>query len=801
MTDISADTVVLTADTGIGENAALELASVFFLSADTDAGAIDMDHAADFDLLIVSMTTSNGDISFDQTGNFDVFIDTISADTVDDTVTLTAEGSVEDGTADDQIADIVAANISITTTREGIGTAAGTSFGPLDVNATVSLSADSSTDGSNIFIDDVTGDMPVGLITAGAGDVTLTAASAIEETAAADAEADIVGSTVNLTALDGGIGAAATIEVDVTGELNANSAASDGAIDLSDIAGDLPVGVVDAGTAGTSDVTLASVGAVTDTNADTLNITGDDLIGTAADAIDTTVVTALLANNAPAGADNATDINLLETDTLIVNGATQSDVGVEAVNSGDIHLETTAGDLTIAGTVAVRDSGNIELRAGTVGDVFINDTISITVGLKDQGVGIINAGDVEVESVGADVIYGAAAGNIIITESILDATNGTVSTIQAGTATVTAADDIFEADATEDADAEITAETILLTATGGAIGQGTDNDITESLEVDSGAATLSATAAENIDITETEGDMVIGLIDSTGDDSITLTTVSGGIEESVSDAAVKIDGGAVALTAVGGGIGANGTVDIESATLTADSTDSNGNIDLSEVAAGVDIDIISVNAGTGDVTLNSVDGAIVAETDNFDTEIIGANISLTADDGGIGTDGDNAAGNSLDIDATVSFSADTAAGDEADITVDDVAGDLPIGLVTAGMGTVTLDSVGEILDATDDTATDIAADTVVLTADSGIGATRGLELASTISLDADVTAADADVSVNSLTTPDGNITYTQTGTNFDLLIGLISADTDNDTVTLTAAGAIDAQAAPPPGPK
>ena len=876
---ITADIVELDADDEIGGVTGLQLAETTSLDADVvSAGAIDITNAADADVSVNSLQTPNGDITYTQTGaNFDLLIGLVSADTADDTVSLTAAGAIDALNNTAAVAEVVGATIVLVATAEGIGTATGTGFGPLDVNATVSLSADTSADGSNIFIDDVFDNMPIGLITAGAGDVTLTSDEDMEESGA-DTAADIIGATVDLTAFDGGIGKNATIEVDVTVELNTDSSAGGGAadhIDLSDVVGDLPVGVVNAGI---SDVTLASVGAVTDTNADTLNITGDDLIitavsgiGTAADAIDTTVVTALLANNAPGGADNATDINILETDTLIVNGATQSDVGVEAVNSGDIHLETTAGDLTIAGAVAARDSGGIELRAGTAGDVFINDTISITVGLKDQGVGIVNAGDVEVESVGADVIFGTAGGNIIITESILDATNGTVSTIQAGTATVTAAADIFEEDgaAVADADAEITAETIVLTATAGNIGQATDTDATPetlsgSLEVDSGAATVSATALGDIDITETEGDMVIGLIDSTGDDSITLTTVSGGIEESVSDAAVKIDGGDLVLTADGGGIGANGTVDIKSATLTADSTDSNGDIDLSEVAAGDDLDIINVNAGTGNVTLDSVAGAIEDEGVDADNDITGTGIALTAILGigetnplelaGTTISAVNATSGDIDLDnvlatavtvttlttagggnilfdqsggGAISFGTVTtvtdssAAADEDDITLTSDAGAITItGPVTAGgVGDVSYTTTGSgdinlsgTTTAADNTVTIlsvdaingaglITADIVELDADDEIGGVTGLQLAETTSLDADVVsagaiditnAADADVSVNSLQTPNGDITYTQTGANFDLLIGLISADTADDTVTLTAAGAINA---------
>jgi len=47
----------------------------------------------------------------------------------------------------------------------------------------------------------------------------------------------------------------------------------------------------------------------------------------------------------------------------------------------------------------------------------------------------------------------------------------------------------------------------------------------------------------------------------------------------------------------------------------------------------------------------------------------------------------------LEIDATAALNADTAA-DSANITVEDLAGNLPVGLITTGgaAGTVTLDA-------------------------------------------------------------------------------------------------------------
>jgi len=87
----------------------------------------------------------------------------------------------------------------------------------------------------------------------------------------------------------------------------------------------------------------------------------------------------------------------------------------------------------------------------------------------------------------------------------------------------------------------------------------------------------------------------------------------------------------------------------------------------------------------------------------------------------------------------VALNADTT-GDGGSITIDDQTGDLPIGLIAAGIGTVTLDSVlGAVNDATTDTTADITADTVVINAATGIGSGEEIELASATSITAATT--------------------------------------------------------------
>ena len=860
--DIIADTAELDAFTGIGAGAALELASVETLDADTTTGDIDTDNVADAVVTVNSQTTTDGDITYDQTGAFGLRVGSITADLADDTVTITAEGGIDADADTATVAEIAAANIDLTTTADGIGTGVVSKVNTLEVNVTVSLRADTSTDGSNIFIDDILGNLLAELINAGDGDVVLTAEEAIEETLLADDAADIVGATVTLTANGGGIGATATIEVDVTTELDADSTTADGNIDLSDVAGGFPIGVVDADT-GT--VTLSSVGAVSDADADdalnvdasTLTIAAVSGIGNG-DAIETTVDDVDLTNTPIAGADATANIEITELVAgvdLIITNAIQGDVGVEATNSGDVIITTEQGDLTVAagGAVTSRDGGGVTLTAGDAGgagsfDALIDGAVLSTVGLKDQGVGQVTPGTVTILA-DNDVRF-SADGTVTVNQTLIDDTTQAPVTSLAGLVDIDATNgSILELNAGADADAEILAETIDLRAENGDIAQETTSS---ALEIDSGTATVNADVSDTdgvINITEVDGEMVVGVVDA-GAGSVTLTAT-----DAVDGAIVASDAATVEITAdtidlnakTGIGTGANGALDMFSVvSLDADTTtgaidldvDADADVVVNSATTGAgsitvdqsggdfDMTVETATTGDGDVTLTNAGGTsadIIVDTITADlvddtvtldveglidaqnaagaAEIAAANIDLIADKGGIGVFN----GNLFEVNATVSFSADTR-NDPAAITVTDIVGDLPIGLVQADTGTVTLEStLGEILDASADTATDIAADVVDLDAKTGVGGTATLELSSTITLDADVTggagsigisnASDADVTVNSLTTPDGDITYAQTGANNDLLLGMVTADTDNDTVTLSAEGGIDLVAA------
>ncbi|MCP4609562.1 MAG: hypothetical protein GY845_12700, partial [Planctomycetes bacterium] len=91
--------------------------------------------------------------------------------------------------------------INLTAVSGGIGTpAAGPVDGVLEVTATTALNADTTADSANINIDSI-GDLPVGLVDAAGGDVTLNSDSAIND-ATDDTDVDIIANMLTLSAID-----------------------------------------------------------------------------------------------------------------------------------------------------------------------------------------------------------------------------------------------------------------------------------------------------------------------------------------------------------------------------------------------------------------------------------------------------------------------------------------------------------------------------------------------------------------------------------------------------------------------
>ncbi|MDA1048948.1 MAG: hypothetical protein O3C40_00510, partial [Planctomycetota bacterium] len=413
--DVVAATINLIAAVGgIGTASILDVTATTQLNADT-------------------VTGDDGNIVIDSIGNATVGLIDAGAGNV----TLDSTGDI-DSTTDDGTADVVGATVNLLAAVGGIGTGS-----ILDVTATTQLNADTVTgDDGNIVIDSI-GNATVGLIDAGAGNVTLDSTGDIDSTAD-DGTADVVGATVNLLAAVGGIGTGSILDVTATTQLNADTDAGDDANIVIDGIGTLPLGIVDAGTAG-GNVTLDSTDQITDAlvgdGAANANIIGSDLqlvavngVG-ATDAIDTLVARADIVNTT-AGAvfvDNFGAFTLvdLNADTFSVsapnsNGRISASSPLTIVNNastGGNFTYLAADDATdgagqednlvisnVNGAITVAADGNLTLQGGDV--VQIQSTTNVAA--NNAGVLTIDVDNANLPGGNADV----GGGNVIIAGNV-----------------------------------------------------------------------------------------------------------------------------------------------------------------------------------------------------------------------------------------------------------------------------------------------------------------------------------------------------------------------------------------------
>ena len=120
-----------------------------------------------------------------------------------------------------------------------------------------------------------------------------------------------------------------------------------------------------------------------------------------------------------------------------------------------------------------------------------------------------------------------------------------------------------------------------------------------------------------------------------------------------------------------------------------------------------------LNAGAGTVNVNPTNGAINSANYEGTADVVGSTVNLNAGAGGIGTT------SVLEVTATAALNADTTA-DNANIFIDGI-GSLPIGLVNAGSGDVTLDSTGSLIPVSHEGVPDVVGSTLNLTGATGIG--------------------------------------------------------------------------------
>ena len=423
----------------------------------------------------------------------------------------------------------------------------------------------------------------------------------------------------------------------------------------------------------------------------------------------------------------------------------------------DLTLNATgAGDVLVGAVTAAGDTATIT-AAGAIQGVTNDDTADVLASIIDlnaaTGIGSTTTLDVTGTTISADTTTGAididslATGAVTVTS--LTTAAGNIQFDQTGgqTLAVTNAD-------TDNGDITITNVGATLTVTLADAG-GADGDV--------------------ILTTTTAGDVLVGSVTGQGATGSVTINSAGAIQAADADGTADVVAVLIDLNAATGiGTGINGALDVTGTTISADTT--TGAIDIDSLAIAA-VTVTSLTTAAGDIqfdqTGNQTLAVTNADTNNGDITItnVGATLTVTLADAG-GADGDV-------------------------ILTTTTAGDVLVGSVTGqgATGSVTINSVGAIQAVDADGTADVVAVLIDLNAATGIGTgvNGALDVTgTTISADTTTGAIDIDslaiaaVTVTSLTTALGDITFDQTGSQ---TLAVTNADTNDGNITITNAGA------------
>ena len=841
ISDIDAATVDFNAINGIGSTATINLANTASLTADTGSGSIGLTNNATTAVTVSSLNTSSGSISYEQSGNqsallsavettngdisitnnggsgADLIVGSVSADLINDTITLTAAGSITDATAGgDVMVDVSSAFINMTASAGGIGQGAN---GSLDVNATTSLSADTTGDNGNITLVDVNGNLPVGLIDAGTGSVDLTADTINDATA--DNTTDIFASSIHLNGTSG-IGNTAGLELS-TQLLWADTA--NGAIALSNLSGSLAT--VHSLTTGTGSITFDQTGggdasielveSITDGSIDirvaSANLDNSSGTISAGGAGDITLTTTNSGSVILGSVDAAGNLVTISSAGAIEDGDT-SDDSIPNISGNQINLHA-AGSIGAAGAGGGIDINTVDLTAEFDTNIYIKnisdfDSLSL---ISTQ------AGDANEYQIAAyddpatpyqDFTFTVTDdGDHYLMTEVRDTTGLDfffqgdeaieIGTIDVGEGTVTLSGDAIN-DVTLDSDKDITASSVILSASHGIGNNAAIDLVTQWVQ---GDTTNGAVDINNSSVSSTTVHSL-----TTGTGSITFDQSGGGelqVEAaSTTDGSIAISVEDANLDNSGGTITAGGAGDITLATTATSGSVIVGSINAVEnsviirSAGAIDDD----GSGISDIDAATVDFNAINGIGSTATINLANTASLTADtgSGSIGLTNNattavtvsslNTSSGSISYEQSGNQSALLSAVEttNGDISITNNGGsgaDLIVGSVSADLinDTITLTAAGSITDATagGDVMVDVSSAFINMTASAGgigQGANGSLDVNATTSLSADTTG------------DNGNITLVDV--NGNLPVGLIDAGTGS--VDLTADTINDATA-------
>ena len=595
-------------------------------------------------------------------------------------------------------------------------------------------------------------DITVGLINAPGQTVTLTA----------DSDNNGIGGIFDTN--DVGIDVIADVLI-LSGSLQLN-AAGQGLPATTGIKLETQVGTLTA-TVGTAPG--ASTGGIAIANTGALNITG--LTTNAGDILVSNVGAVTVSSDITAGAGGLT----LTAASPVTIAANLTAAGAILVTAGEISDSPGfADDLTVNSGISVTSTGSsVTLEAGD--DILISGGVAsqiegaTTVTLTAANGDLDNHGGVTLDGslVGPtgvtvtardNIALGAgatsSAGSIIVstTQGSITRTAGTLSAAS-GSVTLTATNG-----GVGTVGAKVQTATDSITATAGGAGGVFINE--------SNAAALSSiiTAGGNVDISATLGALTIGTISAgAGDVTLTATGAGGGILDDGANGNTTIDITANDLSIASGtaGIGDNavGAIDVDVDTIAVATTiGANAGVlinTLDSNNSGVLVTLVDIG-GNGDITLTATSGSGTKTYTTVDNN--NGNISIDA------TLGNIVLGN---------ITSDSGVVGTSDITVTAQAGSITVNGVITSDDNVTLTAATTINDNAADNVADIVANTVTLSAQTGIGTTSSLDLdVNTLTAASSVTGGiaidllDANNSGVAVTTAtastSGNVTFTGT---------------------------------------
>ena len=730
--DITADTIILSAATGIGTSAAVELASATSISA-TSAGSgnIDIDHVADASTSITTIAqTGTGNVLFDQTGSQALAI-TNNATTAGGNLTLTTDGT------------LALAVTSVTGDMSLTSSGAITDTGTITVSGTTTLASGAA---NNITFDTASNNFGTVVITNG-NNVTLVDTNAIA------LGASTVGGNLSVTG-GGAITDSGVLTVTGTSSFaaGANAITLDlandfgGAVSLSnsgsnnviiDDANNLALGTVTVG----GDFTVDNAGTITQSGVVTVsgNTVLDNQDGTNA------AITLANGSNAFTGTvtfttDTGSNVSLTDTTALdLQSGLSVNDLVIVA--GGAI---TQSGALTVAGTSSFTAGTNAITLTQAAND-FTGAVSLSNSGSNDVGVTDANAIDLGTVGVGQNLAV-TASGAITDTgvatvagTSTFDNSGGSDAAIDLGSASTYTGDVTFTTDT--GSDVTISDSTAFVVQSGLNV---------NNLNLTAGG---TVTDAGNIDIDGTLTVSAAGqtvTLDGAGNDVSGNVTLTGAAVTLVDTTATLIAGitatGALSVT-TGGAITQSGAIDAD---LTSSFTANGNAITLTQPA----------NDFTGAVSLSNSGGNAVQLTDanalDLGTVGVGQNLTITAIGGAL-TDSGNVTVAGV---ATIVSTGQT-------VTLGDST--------TANFGS--LDFAGDAVTITEGSAMEVAASE----ATGALALEAGGAITQTGAIDAD--------STSSFTAGANAITLTEAGNDFTGAVSLSNSGSND--VGVTDANAID----------